>query len=296
MEEASHDVVSLLQSDRPFRSIFEFANIGMALSDLAGNILYVNPAFLALTGYEAAALYKTRLLDITHPAYRPQIGRLLGRLLSGDIPSFNIEKRLVRAGGEVIWVRNSVSLLPERSPGHVPDEPDMTRVIVLAEDITERKQAERELRLSEERFRLLVEGARDYAMFVTDRDMVVQFWSTGAVRLFGWSEAEALGQNAEFIFTPEEKEAGLPEQERRTALAEGRAVDRRWHLRKDGSRFWADGLLMRLDDDGRVRGFAKIARDATEQKHAEELVQKANQILEERVQERTRSSRSAPRN
>ena len=90
------------------------------------------------------------------------------------------------------------------------------------------------------------------------------------------------------IFTPEDRERGEPAHEIHTARVEGRANDRRWHLRKDGSRFWADGLLMRLDDEGSgVRGFAKVTRDATEQKRVEEEVAQANEYLEQRVEART---------
>jgi two-component system CheB/CheR fusion protein len=152
----------------------------------------------------------------------------------------------------------------------------------------ELERANEHLRLSEERFRLLVEGARDYAMFLLDPESRVTFWSAGAERVFGWPEKEAVGQPGSFIFTPEDRERGEAAKEIQTALAQGRAEDRRWHLRRDGSRFWADGLLMRLDDSqGNLRGFAKVTRDATAQKQAEEELQHAHDELETRVTERT---------
>jgi PAS domain S-box-containing protein len=154
---------------------------------------------------------------------------------------------------------------------------------------------------SEERFRLLVEGAKDYAMFLLDARGCITFWSAGATRLFGWSEAEVLGQPPHPLFLPEEREAGVSEAEMRQARETGQALDCRWHLKKDGSRFWADGLLMRLDDDaGNLRGFAKVTRDATEQKKAEdelraseEAVRQANEDLERRVRERTGANGAA---
>jgi PAS domain S-box-containing protein len=134
-------------------------------------------------------------------------------------------------------------------------------------------------------------------MFLKDAEGRITFWSAGAKRLFGWSEAEIFGRPGDILFTPEDREHGEPEGELGRARATGQALDRRWHLRKDGSRFWADGLLMRLNDEaGNLRGFAKVTRDATEQKQAEdelhaseEAVRRANEELERRVNERTRA-------
>jgi PAS domain S-box-containing protein len=152
----------------------------------------------------------------------------------------------------------------------------------------ERKQAEASLRQTEERFNLLVEGAKDYAMFLLDPGNVITFWSAGAERVFGWTRAEAEGQPGDLIFTPEDRATRAVEKEIAIALAEGRAPDRRWHLRKDGSRFWADGVMMRLDhDSGELRALVKIARDATEERVAEEALRRARDELEQRVVERT---------
>ena len=118
---------------------------------------------------------------------------------------------------------------------------------------------------AEERYRLLVEGAKDYAMILLDAEGHVTGWNAGAERIMGWSETEMLGKPADLIFTPEDRAAGLPAQELGMAAAEGRAMDLRWHLKKDGSRFFADGIMEALYDDGRLRGFGKVLRDATQQ-------------------------------
>ena len=134
----------------------------------------------------------------------------------------------------------------------------------------ERRQADAALRESEERLRLLVEGARDYAMILMDRDGCITHWNAGAQRILGYAEAEMMGRSCDLIFTPEDRAAGVPAQELETALAESRALDLRWHLKKDGERFWADGVMECLrDEDGGLRGFAKILRDATERRQVE---------------------------
>lgn len=182
-------------------------------------------------------------------------------------------------------------LLPYRTLDHRIDG-----VVITLVDITRQKEDTQALIESEERFRLLVEGAEDYAMFLIDPGSKITFWSAGAQRIYGWTEAEILGQTASVLFTPEDRQLGEPAKEMQEALRNGRAEDRRWHLRKDGSRFWADGLLMRLDegngDSAKVRGFAKVTRDATEQGRIEEELKRGHDELEARVIERTTELKS----
>ncbi|MGF1627659.1 MAG: sensor histidine kinase [Alphaproteobacteria bacterium] len=120
---------------------------------------------------------------------------------------------------------------------------------------------------SDELLRLVVESATDFAILATDPAGCVTSWNIGAERVLGFTEDEILGVSADIIFTPEDRLAGIPDEERRLALADGRALDERWTMRKDGSRFWASGLMMPLTDHG--LGFVKIFRDRTEQHRAE---------------------------
>jgi PAS domain S-box-containing protein len=138
----------------------------------------------------------------------------------------------------------------------------------------------------EELFHLLMENVRDYAIFSTDIDGHVATWNTGAERILGYSEQEAVGQLCNVFFTPEDQERGEPEKERTTAAATGRAEDERWHMRKDGSRFYASGIMTALyDESGELRAYVKILRDFTERKRHEEEREALNLKLQRAITE-----------
>jgi PAS domain S-box-containing protein len=127
-----------------------------------------------------------------------------------------------------------------------------------------------ELHSHDELHGLLVENARDYAMLTTDCENRITSWNSGAERLMHWTEAEMLGQSGRLIFVPEDREKGDPEKEIATARRDGRAANERWHLRKDGSRFWGSGIMHALyDPAGQLVGYGKVMRDRTLEKTAE---------------------------
>lgn len=130
-------------------------------------------------------------------------------------------------------------------------------------DITSRRAAEERLREGERRMNIVAESTRDYAIITFDDDGRVTSWNSGAQRIFGYTEAEMLGHSGQVLFTPEDRERGIPAYEMAQARKYGRVEEDRWHLRKDGKRFRSSGVLSRLDKSG-VIGFAKIARDLDE--------------------------------
>src|SRR5918998_1017396 len=146
------------------------------------------------------------------------------------------------------------------------------------------RRLEGALQESEERFGRLVEAAKDYAIFMTDADGHVSTWNEGAERLFGYEEGEIVGEDGSLLFVPEDREAGAPEREQEKARTEGRAEDERWHLRKDGTRFWASGYVRPiLDEEDNLQGFSKVARDLTELRRAGEAVDEARRAERDRL-------------
>lgn len=142
-------------------------------------------------------------------------------------------------------------------------------------DITRRKQTEDALLASEERLRLLVESAKDYAIFTIASDRSITSWSTGAENMFGYKQNEIIGSLSDILILSEDLRQPITKLEIEQTENEGHAISERWHLRKDGSKFWGSGSLNPLrDKSGNMIGFVKIIRDLTEKQQAEEALRK----------------------
>ena len=135
-------------------------------------------------------------------------------------------------------------------------------------DITSRMRAEASVHMGEEHMRLVAANMPDFAILTLDLDGMITSWSAGAERIFGWPEAEIVGRHVETLFLPADRAAGAPRLEMQRARDTGRALDERWHLRKDGVTFYASGVMTQLRTGG-LQGYAKIARDMTAQIRAE---------------------------
>ncbi len=140
--------------------------------------------------------------------------------------------------------------------------------------------AERRIETSEARHRAVLDSAVDYAIIVMDMKGMITQWSEGAYRILGWTEAEILGKPADCIFTPGDRQKNVPASEMQVALTLGRASDERWHMRKNGTTFWASGEMMPLlDIEGSVAGLIKVLRDRTEEREAAEKIRQNAQFL-----------------
>ncbi|VTR92859.1 multi-sensor hybrid histidine kinase : Multi-sensor hybrid histidine kinase OS=Nitrosospira multiformis (strain ATCC 25196 / NCIMB 11849) GN=Nmul_A2207 PE=4 SV=1: Response_reg: PAS_9: PAS: PAS_3: PAS_3: PAS_3: PAS_4: PAS_9: GAF: HisKA: HATPase_c: Response_reg [Gemmata massiliana] len=257
----------LRESEQRFRSLFESMDEGYCVVEpvLDGigravdyRYLLVNPALETHTGLRNVVGKTAREVMPTHESHWIEA---YARVAETGEPV----RRTDRVADLDRWY--DVSAFRVGPPGG-------RQVGVLFNDITDRKRAEARLREKDERLQLLVDRARDYAMVVTDRDGRVVEWTGGAESITGFAPADVLGKPADVLFTPEDQSAGAPAREMEQAAREGRAEDQRWHARKDGSQFFADGVMVPLrGDDGALHGFGKVFRDVTARKRAEEAVQ-----------------------
>lgn len=174
--------------------------------------------------------------------------------------------------------------------------PAVQRALRLAEERNLRKQAERELHESEERFRMLVAGVEDYAIFMLNPLGRVMIWNSGAERVYGHTVNEIIGRKFNRFYPPEDRRQGKPELALAAAVTVGRYQHEGWQMRKDGSRYWAIGGINAMrDETGRLTGFSVITRDISQRKEAEDEIRRLNTDLERRVEERTAELQEAYR-
>jgi PAS domain S-box-containing protein len=186
---------------------------------------------------------------------------------------FEHEGWRVRKDGTRFWA--SVIVDPIRDPaGHLIGFAKVTR------DLTDRKAAHETLRRSEERFRMLVQGVTDYAIYMLDPEGRITNWNTGAERIKGYTESEVVGEHFSRFHIEEEREAGLPQKSLDIAAREGRYEREGWRVRKDGTRFWAGVVIDPIrDQDGTLVGYAKVTRDLSERREAQETIERTRAAL-----------------
>ena len=160
----------------------------------------------------------------------------------------------------------------------------LTAILALNSETSERSRAENALRKSQARTKMLADSIPDYAILMLDIEGRVLSWSPGARKILGYKQEEVLGQSYSRFFPPGDASAGVPNQELEKVTVNGRVETEGWRVRKDGSRFWSNSVMVAIrDDEGQLQGFSKVMRDVTEQKAAQEKIEKLNQDLEQRA-------------
>ncbi|MDB6020724.1 MAG: domain S-box [Pedosphaera sp.] len=260
-------------SEERFRHAFDDAPIGMGLVSPEGRWLRVNHALSNMLGYAEGELLATDFQHITHPDDLVKDLELVRQMLAGTIPSYQMEKRYLHKNGGVVFVMLSVSLVNDADGAPL-------YFVSQIENITERRETERALRVSEERLRLVVDGVKDYALLMLDPDGFVVSWSAGAERINGYLADEIVGLHFACFYPPEAVAASRPQEVLRIAARDGRYEEKGWRVRMDGSRFWASVVITAIrEPDGKLRGFAKVTRDITESQQQEEQLELQTQRL-----------------
>jgi two-component system CheB/CheR fusion protein len=261
-------------------------NLGPLISPLVDELAHANSDLQNLMASTSiATVFLDRDLSITR--YTPAAAEIFN-MIPGDVgrPLAHLKHKLeyadliddaekvlrtlvpiereVRADGRWFFAR----LQPYRTV-----EDHIAGAVLTLVDVTERNRATEALRESEERLRIIIESAKDYAIFTTDPQRHVDGWNAGAEAMFGYTEDEIIGQLADVLFTPEDRAKGDHLREVQKARDEGRAENERWHVRRDGSLLYGSGSVMPLRGGvNELRGFVKIMRDLTERKRNQEAL------------------------
>jgi len=242
--------------------------------DPSGTVMSWNTGAERIKGYKAqeiigrhfSTFYTQESRDRNWPAIELTEAARIGR--------FEDEGWRVRADGTRFWANVIITALKDQN-GVLRGFSKITR------DLSERREHEERLRRSEERFRLLVDGVQDYAIYMLDTDGKITSWNTGAQRITGYSADEVIGRRFELFHRPDELRAGEPDEELRTALMYRRSHKSGWRLRKDGTPLWADVVTTPLrDPQGELRGYAQVMRDLSERKRMEELEEQGRRVNE----------------
>ncbi|MGZ3851359.1 MAG: PAS domain S-box protein [Flavisolibacter sp.] len=260
--------------------LLQSINEAIVVLDTDGYIVYSNPAVTAATGFTISDLLNQHLAifyphsdDLVKAEYEIGLALKKGRLVSEGWRS--------KKGQEQFWAEASLAPFYD-------EQKKLAGYTYILRDISEKKQWEIELRQSEERFRLTVEGVRDYAIFMLDTTGNIMSWNEGAERIKGYSANEIIGKHFSTFYTSEDLEDKKPERELRIALETGKYEEEGWRVRKNGSVFWANVVITALyNEQNKHIGFSKVTRDLTEKKMHEESLKQSEERYRSLVEQVT---------
>ncbi|MGE7472259.1 PAS domain S-box protein [Bosea sp. NPDC003192] len=242
--------------------------------DPQGTVISWNPGARRFKGYE-----DHEIIGQSFSRFYTEEDRAAGlpeRALSqaAEMGRFESEGWRVRKDGTRFWANAVIDPILNPASGRVLGYAKVTR------DLTERRQADEALRRSEEKFRLLVQGVTDYAIYMLDADGIVTNWNVGAERIKGYAPEEIIGRHFSLFYTPEDRESGEPQKALQAAIENGSLEKEGWRVRKNGEIFWASIVIDPiLGDAGEIIGFAKVTRDLTERQKVQAELDAAREAL-----------------
>ena len=255
-------------------AIEQTSDYALFLLDPGGRIITWNLGAQRIKGYTREEILG-RHFSIFYPHEAVEGGWPAHELrVAANEGHFEDEGWRIRKDGSRFWANVVITALRDNN-GKLVAYSKITR------DLTERKQQEEALRHSEERFRLLVEGVVDYAIYMLDAQGIITSWNAGAQRLKGYSREEIIGKHFSRFYSPEDVDVGKPWEVLARAQRTGHASEEGWRLKKNGERFWAQVVVTALyDPEGHLRGFAKVTQDLSDRRQIEHLEQAAKNINE----------------
>jgi PAS domain S-box-containing protein len=263
-----------MQPDDGYRLLVQgVRDYAIFMLDTDGNILSWNAGAERIKGYQPDEIIGKHF-SVFYPDEDNAAGKP-ARELAQAVADGRVEDEgwRLRKDGTRFWANVVITALHDDT-GTLRGFGKVTR------DITGRRAADERLRASEERFRLLVQGVRDYAIFMLDTGGNIVSWNAGAERIKGYQADEIIGKHFSVFYPDEDNAAGKPAWELAKAIEDGSLEDEGWRLRKDGTRFWANVVITALHDDtGTLRGFGKVTRDMTERRTAERALIERRRLL-----------------
>ncbi|KQZ29121.1 PAS domain-containing sensor histidine kinase [Caulobacter sp. Root1472] len=268
----SRRLTDLAQADRFQLLVSAVKDYAIYLLDSEGRVATWNIGAQLFKGYTADEIvgrhFSTFYTDEDRAAGLPE--RALHTAATNG--RFESEGWRVRKDGTRFWTH--VVIDPVIEDGEVIGYAKITR------DVSEQRAADRALYESEQRFRLLVQGVKDYAIYMLDPEGNITNWNAGAEAIKGYAADEIIGRHFSLFYTPEDREAGAPARALATALREGKFSGEAQRVRKNGERFWASVLIDPIHDEtGKLLGFAKVTRDISEKRRAEEELERSREAL-----------------
>jgi PAS domain S-box-containing protein len=260
--------------------LLEGISYAICMLDKDGYVQYANPAITTITGYSIEEI-TNQTIAILYPNFKDTTKAEYELGLSRRKGLYVVEGWKIKKDQSKFWCEMTLSPLYDEQQQHIG-------YTCILRDISEKKSDELELRQSEENYRLMVEGVRDYAIFMLDPLGYIKTWNDGAKRTKGYTASEIIGKHFSTFYTAEDLEDKKPERELKIAIATGKYEEEGWRVKKNGSVFWANVVITTLyNEQNKLLGFSKVTRDLSDRKENEENLRQSEERYRSLVEQVT---------